>query len=389
MIPHHRRRFAGHDRMIHRRSTLQAAPGREPSAGAFHRHGSIACLLVLPALILAMLPGCDNGPARSEASNAAARPDGGFIAFVAAGRDDPLFPIIRASAQRAAGQLGGGRELRFYTPQGNTAQDQVNLLRTLNDPEMRGLCIHLAGTNAATPVVERMFTRGIRVVSLGQPLPSHVRFGHVGVDNEAVGRLIAEATLDHLGRGGTIMLLHADVEHPIYGPRLIAFRQAMRFQTDVDVFAEIDCMGNSREARRIIRDRSARFPRLSAWVALDDWPIHDLDSPAGLFGPDTSFITFGGLPRHWPLVESGRIPRLVVADYGEWGAQALRFCETAIREEQQVTPRSYAAPVRVIDAGSLDAYIDAWNGWSSPPDDARAGAIPSPGYDPAVSGETE
>src|SRR5690606_32523056 len=123
---------------------------------------------------------------------------------------------------------------------------------------------------------------------------------------------LADTTARVIRGRGSIMLLHAGQDHPVFGPRLAAFDAEIRRHPNVDVFARVNCHADALEARRIMRNRTERFPRLSAWVSLGDWPTSGLQSEQELgLPPQCRLITFGGGPEQWPLIRSGRCPAVV------------------------------------------------------------------------------
>ena len=271
--------------------------------------------------------GCDEPPpprvGAALLQSAPAR-DPALVAFVGAGEGDPLWPILKTGAQRYGDRLGAIR-IRFLIPTGRSAQDQIECLRSLGDLELRGLCIHIIDADALKPILRKMYNRGIRIVSIIHPAPREIRAGHVGFNERRIGAALAETTISALDGAGSIVLLHAGYEHPIYGPRRIAFENTLKPHRQIEVFARKDCRTNPREARRIIRDYSQRFPRLSAWVALDDWPLRDRGLDDLAVPPGCKFITFGGTPMQWPLIETGVSPGVAAVNYGELGAKAVQY----------------------------------------------------------------
>lgn len=290
----------------------------------------------------------------------------GFVAFIGAGPHDPLWPVLKAGGQRF---LHGGSpvDIRFFTPSSDTPQAQADLLASLNDPDMRGICVQINDPDAVTPIMTRLHTRGMPIVSMVEPLPSAIRFAHVGLDNMAVGRELAKCTIDALGdRGGTIMVLSAGDRHPIYGPRYLAFTEEIRRKSSISVFADVDCHADPAEARRVIAERSRRYPRLDAWVAMEDWPLEDGTPAEKVFQAETRYITCGGVPRQWTLLRNGRSPGIVAADYGQIGRRAAELCVSAIREPAQER-RTFYVETRRITPATLDAYQAAWMEWAAKP----------------------
>lgn len=317
-------------------------------------------------LAAAMLTGaCDEPPAQIPAQKSVSGRDKslGFIAFVGAGEHDPLWPILKRGAERYTARLADV-EVRCLTPSRRSVQEQIEVLGSLGDPDLRGLCIHSIDPNALIPVLEQMFGRGIMIVSIIEPVPQRLRVAHVGFDDAEIGRALAELTGKMLNGTGSIMVLSAGHDHPIYGPRLIAFEKQLREYPEIAVFAQVDCDADALKARNEVRQRSKRFPRLSAWVALDDWPIRDLGLDGSLFPATCRFVTFGGGPTHWPLIERGISPGIVAANYRELGARAVRFCESAINRPSRFK-NNYTAPLRTLWPTNLEQYKRDWTYWST------------------------
>jgi ABC-type sugar transport system substrate-binding protein len=196
-----------------------------------------------------------------------------------------------------------------------------------------------------------------------EPAPKNLRAGHVGFDEREVGKALAEAAAGVVEEG-TIALLHAGHRRPEWGSRLLGFEKEILSHPRVELFASRDCEGNPQMARDTIRDFTWRYPRLSAWVALNDWPLQGrglqiLPLPAGC-----RLITFGGTPNQWPLLDSGTCAAVVAANYGELGAKALRYCETALRQTTRYE-RRFDAPLRTVWPTNLKEYQRDWAYWAT------------------------
>lgn len=354
------------------RWNARAGALRARRAQRLDRHRGIMALL---AFCVTFWPvGCDELPEGkpfgvSTQPGLERRRQPGIIALVAAGRDDPLWPVLQASAKRYDRELCD-RTVQYLVPEGNAPQDQIDLLRSLTDPNIVGLCVHLTNADALGPTLQRVHTDGRLVVSIGQPAPPELRAGHVGFQETAVGEALARATLDAVPDQGTVMLLHAGAEHPVYAERWRGFADIMRRNPRVAVLAELNCDGDPREARAMIRDRSARYPRLSAWVALADWPLRGLRLIDEAMPKGFQLITFGGLPDQWRLLRDGSSPALVAANYSSMGGLALQLCEVMIGNPER-DKEVYTVDLRTVLPTNLDAYIEDWNAWTrlgDPPD---------------------
>ena len=331
---------------------------RPKSVAGRRRRGSCGPVSLAVVLGSCLMWGCDKWPG-ADAEPPKPRPE--VIAFVGAARRDPLWPVLKASGERYERVLCS-MEVRFLRPSGDSPQDQIDLLNSLNAPEIQGLCVHINNIAAVAPALRQLHKRGMRVVSMVQPASKELRVAHVGFNERAVGRALAQATQRMVREQGTIMLLHAGLDHPVYGLRLVGFEEELASHHRINVLASIDCRMDPLQARSIIRDRSKRFPRLSAWVSLADWPLQGLGLTDNPLPAGCRLITFGGTPPHWPLIRDGTSPAIVAANYREMGAKAIQYCEMAIRNPERSKER-YAAPLRTVWSTNLDAYIKDWSSW--------------------------
>ncbi len=341
-------------------------------------------------LLMAWLgtPACDRSPdaAQLTGTNASLPPtspgytsDRGYIAIIAAGRNDPWWPIIQVGARRYHDALGG-KDLRFFLPEGDEVQDQIKVLETLERKDLHGICIHPASTDAILSSLEPIHMSGVPVVTMLTALDVDWNLSHVGLDDREIGVQLARLTARALDHQGTVMLLHAGFEDRVYGPRRRHLLEEWRRYPKIELFAQIDCHANPREARAIMRERSARFPRLSAWVSVGDWPLRDWDGSPPLLPAPMQFITFGGTPAQMDLVEAGTSPGFVAAEYGDVGDRAVRLCHVALMAEDQYRPTNETLPLRTVTMRNVDDYRRDWAAWcvSSVPEDARVDRGPAP-----------
>jgi ABC-type sugar transport system substrate-binding protein len=293
----------------------------------------------------------------------------GYVAFIGAGPGDPLWPVLRAGAKRYLA-AGSPLEIRLFNSPTDIPEAQADLLGKLNDPDLRGVCVEVKDVDAVASPLEHLVNRGLVVVTMIESGGPRARSTHVGLDDTQVGEALANCATHALGdKGGSVMVLHAGDNHPIYGPRHLAFMEKMRRNSRIAILADLDCKGDPAQARRIIQERSARYPRLDLWVAMDDWPLADDTSPRDVFprgrqGP--RYITFGGLPRQWPLVRDGLCPCIVAADYGAIAGRAAQFCISGVREPTQER-RDFYVPLKPVNMENLDEYRRDWFAWAGQP----------------------
>ncbi len=329
-----------------------------------HRRRTLALLAALAGTLA--LAGCreqsaSEAAAEQAARRAAARKERGLIAFVGASDRDPLWPVLKASAQRYDRRMCT-LDVGYFCPRNDSPQEQIDLIRALPPDKLRGLCLRLSNSAALERTLRDLHNAGVQIVSMIAPAPEEIRAAHVGFDETEVGMALARAAADAVGPDGTIALLHAGMREPGSAARLSGFGHEMGRHRAVEVLAEIDCQADPFAARKEMADYLRRFPRLSAFVSLDDWAFRDLNSNGQPLPAGGRLVTFGAYPEQWPLIRDGTLPVVVAANYREMGAQALQACEIATRAAARIKPL-YLAPPRTVTADNLDAFIADWNAW--------------------------
>jgi len=328
---------------------------------------STALLFAAAFTVPALLGGCERG----EPTRYRRIPKGaGFIAFVGAAEHDPLWPILRAGAERFERDQGL-IEVRYVAPAVDSPDQQVALIRSLAGPSLRGLCVQVTDPAALESVFDLARQNGARIVTMIRRTDYPYIDGHVGYDETAVGSALADATIRYLHRQGAIAILYDAGGDRAVRDRYIAFTEAMKPAIGIERWAEIEYGGNPVQARRAMVGLAARYPRLSAWVSMSPWPIMEL-SPRAATNPASSslppgceLITCGAEPWVWPFIESGICPVVVGFSYADAGLKALQFCQAAT-ESNTIGGREYAIPIRIVTRANLDEYKRDWAVWSEP-----------------------
>lgn len=303
-----------------------------------------------------VLPGCDPPPP-NPAPPVARR---GFIAVVGAGQDDPFWPVLSGSALRCRPGLGE-LELRAAAPDNVSVNAQAQLIRQLQSEGLRGLCIQVIDPAGTEALLRRLSNEGVVVVTLMNPVSGSEPYFHCGVDQTRLGESMADLVAEVLDEKGTLAVLHADSALPHTLERHQAFSNRVRSYARLSVLREIDCGGDPSNAREIVKQCMERYPRLNAWVALDNWPLRGLgDQP--LLPPGCKLVTAGPNPAVWDTLADGRCHAMVGAAYDVIMRHAVERCATAI-EGKMVRSRTFYADPYPIWSSTLHAYKLDWLAW--------------------------
>jgi len=191
------------------------------------------------------------------------------------------------------------------------------------------------------PTFDRVRQSGGAIVTMVRRTEYTPIDGHLGRDEEAVGRALADATIGYLcpekgdralattrAQGpaaapsrrpspsstdcqGTIMVVHSAKDERVMRSRYDAFLAAMGAAPRIERRLFIDCGGDPNVARKEVASRCALYPCLSAFVSIAPWPLMEW-SPGPASAPPLpagcKLITCGAEPPFWPFIESGLCP---------------------------------------------------------------------------------
>jgi ABC-type sugar transport system substrate-binding protein len=321
---------------------------------------------IVALAILIGLGGCEPPPATKQVSAA-----GGYIAVIGAAEADPLWPVFRGVAERSARGLGSqGVPVRVAAPAKGTPNAQIAAVRALQGPDMRGLCIHPVDSLMMREVLCELQTQGVAVVTMMQRIECADPLPFAGIDEVAAGKELAEVLLGLLDGAGTAVIL-SDASAPRSTlDRQLGFTERLNLSSGIEVQRELDCDGNAFVAARMMRDYMERFPRLDAWVALDNWPLRDLAADQRLLPAGCRLITTKPYPAYWSRLTDGTCHALVGVRYERIPEAALRMCLAQMVGEPLST-EAYLAPPLTITERNLAWFRAHWQSTCRRPEDAE------------------
>ena len=338
------------------------------------------CIAILAVLTAGPLVGCKPSNIAQQADNAS------FIAVVGVAEDDPIWRVLYATATRQVDTLGG-LAVRTAIPADPTPHGQIRLLRELYSRRMLGLCIQPADGPAMREILEELRSKGVTVVTMLERAPSQTEFMHAGVDDMAVGRAMADAIQEAVGGDGTIAVMRGPQDDLHYTDRYVGFEEKLKGMAGIHVLREFECDGNEFVARRQVREFTERFPRLSGWVCMDNWPLRLLEPDERPVPEGCVMVTYNPLPQYWPLIHEDAC-RFISVPYDQVAEQALHMCATAIHGELP-SSGTYLAPPVTITSQNIIPFKLQWFRWrevqgaaesedESAPSDAREPAAEGP-----------
>lgn len=310
-------------------------------------------------ILLALLPAC-----RRQADSPSAEPKG-FLAIVGVGQDDPLWPVLSATAVRTYGDLGlSYPPIRTVAPETTSVNQQKNLLLRMHDEGMVAACIQVTDAAGLTGTIDALAAQGVRIVTMIERIETDVRHTHVGFNDQAIGTALADAVAEAVDQKGTIAVLHADSVNRASVKRHAAFRDRIARFPDVRVILDFDCHADPRQAETIIRQVMRRYPRLNGWALMDNWPLRAGNDRSPLLPAGCHIVSVDPFPSTWSRFEKDQVFAMIASDYELLAERALTAGVSEVIGTV-LMPVSFEAPVRTVRATGLDKFKLDWLRWAS------------------------
>lgn len=269
---------------------------------------------------------CDSG-------GKAKRPEPkGKILFVGRSTDDPMWATACRRAEEARqSRPWVGVELR--APKEGTPEAQRALLEDLRSGDWLAVCVLVNNPEAIVSPIDRLVRSGLPVVLLGRDTRETARSSFCGVDEEEVGEALANACIQGLGgAAATIGVVHGGDQDASSRLRQRGFRRRIETTKGIEIIREIDCSGREIEARRIIMEEAKKYPRISAWVMLDDWAIRGAPDDARIANKDVLIVFFTQSAENLAAVAHGAADAVVGIDYDQVIERGLRLAAELVRD---------------------------------------------------------
>ncbi len=268
----------------------------------------VACSTLL--LASAILAGaCDRGPkAKREEPR-------GKILFVGRSADDPMWATACRIAEEAR-KSRGWQGIEMRVPPEGSPDGQRTFLETINPNEWLAVCVLANDPEVIAAPIERIVRSGRPVVLLGRDARATGRTTFCGVDEEEIGEALANACIQGLGsEQATIGVIHGGDQDTAARMRTRGFRRRIETTKGIEIIREIDCSGREIEARRIAMEEAKKYPRIGAWVMLDDWVIRGAPDDARMANEGILIVYFTPSAENLAAVAHGAADAAVSIDY--------------------------------------------------------------------------
>ncbi len=313
---------------------------------------------VLLAVLVGLLSSCDRsstGPSQRDQPLK-------FLC-IAPSMDDETWGIFQAGAHAFMKKFPS-IQIEVVASQTRSPSIQIELLKSARARQVQAVCILPVDPLAVRTAVSEISTAGIPIVVIGWDVPGQRRDAYCGPSQMELGRAAAQACERILRQQSkTVMLLHAGMDHELFGRRYHGFKQEAPFAGPLEIIREVDCGADRFEAVKLVKAESRRYPRIGCWVFLEDWPLRALGENERLLPLGVTIVLCDAHPRHWPRLETGEIQALIGYDLHEATEAAyFRAIRLATGEAGRLEPE-VILPSEIITIKELPEWRSRWETW--------------------------
>ncbi len=314
---------------------------------------AIVCMLALAN------EGCDSPPIRPPERVKTAR----TLVLVGDSEDSPLYPVLIGAA--TAFRLDRPEiAVRVIAPEQLSPVLQQQMLNELASGDDDAVCVIPIDDQAIGPTLNRLAAAGKPVVTALRDAPSSRRIAYSGAAELDIGQKAANAAIDALaGRSRSVVILRADAYDAAYRGRYTAALDALTRSTTAQLMDEVDCDGNPHTALQLVRNMTRKFPRVGAWVFLDDWPMRVLEPRERVLPIGCALVVCADKPELFPRLRSGEIQALVTTDLHAALVRGLEVAYLLAEGEREDRLRTNPLPAQIITLDEIDWHEARWAAW--------------------------
>ncbi|MCZ6698213.1 MAG: substrate-binding domain-containing protein [Planctomycetota bacterium] len=293
------------------------------------------------------------------------------IVIIGEAKDEPTWPVIRSAAAWLTDYLDEVT-VESVAPETSSPRAQLELLKECSDREVSAVCILPLDPESLRAAIDALVRTGKPVLTFGRDVEGSARVSYCGPSEIDLGEAAAEACLATMDDPiKTVILLSSKAER--YGRRTRAFKRALKRTPRAELMREVSCEPSAFDAVRVVRRESRMYPRVGAWVFLDDWPLRGLEADERLVPRRCRVVVCDGSPVYFENLRNGEIYSLIGYDVREAAREVLLAAVRAASVDED-SPRfneagrvtivpQFTAPTEIITRRNVDAHAARWAEW--------------------------
>jgi ABC-type sugar transport system substrate-binding protein len=325
--------------------------------GAICQKWTVMRHLAAVALVCLLGSACQSKPAEPS-------PRSTNILVIGRCTDSDSWPVLKA-ASIAFMRDNKTVNVEVAAPQVESSAQQRDLLATSRSKGAQAVCISPLDPAGIATEIDELVRSGIPVVTFDLDVPQSSRSVYCGPRGSDMGEEAARACSLTLERGSSrmVILLHAGPDREPYGERYRSFKAAIEAVDGAKILRDLDCHASTSEAVRMVSIESQKYPRVGAWVMLDDWaitrtPIEPADWPS-----KCAVVLCNASNKYCPELRAGRVSALLGFDLRLTITKALQAAHSLSRGPREGRTYDSEVPIEIIMLADLPAWEKRTGSW--------------------------
>ena len=287
------------------------------------------------------------------AAGCSGKSSGNSVQVVASLHDmtEPFFVAVKRELDAEAGRLGVG--ISVEDGQSNSAKQTADIEAAITGGA-QGIILAPNDVNALTPGVEELIKAGIPVVTLDRRVDNtSTKVPHVGADNVAGGRVMAQWVVDSFPNGARVLLITGQLGSSPSIDRTRGIKEALSAAgAKYQIVAEQSATWKREQGLTVTQNvlTSLGGQSLQAVVAeSDEMALGALEALRSSGVSDVKVIGFDATPEALKLVRSGEMAATVEQSPKSQARTALQQLVAQIRQHTPM-PGASIAPILITQA---------------------------------------
>lgn len=321
-------------------------------------------LATIAISLLIFADACDAPPQGPERAPSR-RPGVHKAAVVGPTVEHLVWPIIRkhAAALEAADER---TRFVFYEIPTDTPLALRNTLEDVTQSDCAAVLIYSPWVVNCVGAIDRLTIGGKRVVLVGTDEPRSRRAVYCGPSNSELGRAAADVCIQMIAESRqTVMLMHGKPSFPPSAARLTGFKDHLERTGTLEVFKELNCKDDPIEAQRMLRRQSRLYPRVGAFVMLDDWAFRNFEVDERLTPAEAIAVVCGDSTHLRALLRRHEIDCIISYNVSKSVESGLRVVSRLAADTADEVLTEVITPPILVKMNDIDAHEARWKAWGT------------------------
>lgn len=293
--------------------------------------------------------------------------DGYRFAIVPKAMNNPYFDLSRDGCMERAAELGNV-ECIYIGPVEHEPATQTQIVQDLISQGVDGIAVSVSDANAARKVIQDARDAGVAVITFDADAPESARQAHVGTDNRAFGRALAEELKKVRPEGGVYGMISGGPAAANLADRVEGVREGLEGSgwTEVEgspLFSNDDLALSVQQ----MQDMATANPDINAIVPVGGWPMFVPEAYKSVVDSqrdrmetgEFALVVADTLPIQIELLSQGYADALVGQKPYEMGRLAMDILRD-IKEGEEVQDVTYAG-LEIVTPENVETVMEEKN----------------------------